>query len=48
MKRFSVSMRQNVKDTNRGGLRTISCQAEKLPARKDAQRKPPLPHLTGS
>jgi hypothetical protein len=29
-------------------LRTISCQAEKLHERKDAQRKPPLPHLTGS
>ena len=30
------------------GLRAISCQAEKLPGRKDAHRKPPNPHLTGS
>jgi hypothetical protein len=29
-------------------LRAISCQAEKLPERKDAHRKPPLPRLTGS
>jgi hypothetical protein len=31
-----------------GGLRAISCQAEKQLGRKDAHRKPPLPHLTGS
>jgi len=34
--------------TRRIGLRAISCQAEKQPGRKDAHRKPPLPHLTGS
>ena len=32
----------------RGGLREISCQAEKQPERKDAHRKPLLPNLTGS
>jgi hypothetical protein len=34
--------------TRRGGLRAISCQAEKQLGRKDAHRKPVLPHLTGS
>jgi len=30
---------------NSGGLRAISCQAEKLLERKDTHRKPLLPHL---
>ena len=31
--------------TRRGGLRAISCQADKLPERKDTHRKPLLPPL---
>jgi hypothetical protein len=31
--------------TRRGGLRAISCQAEKQHERKDTHRKPPLPSL---
>jgi hypothetical protein len=30
-----------------GGLRAVSSQDEKQPGRKDAHRKPLLPHLTG-
>jgi len=33
--------------TRRGRLRAISCQAGKLPERKDTHRKPLLPHLPG-
>jgi hypothetical protein len=34
--------------TCRGGIRVISCQAEKQTERKDAHRKPLPPTLTGS
>jgi hypothetical protein len=36
-----------VEATRRGGLRGISCQAEKQSGRKDVHRKPLLPTLTG-
>jgi len=34
--------------TRRGGLRGISCQADKMLERKDTHRKPLLPNLPGS
>jgi len=37
----AITLETNPKD----GLRAISCQAGKLPERKDIHRKPLLPHL---
>jgi len=45
---FFLSLAANVGGMASKGLRAISYQAEKLPERKDAHRKPQLPHLTGS
>lgn len=41
-------LRPTQEATCRGGLRAITCQAEKQLVRNDAHREPPLPHLTGS
>jgi len=43
-----IKLDHNVGGMASKGLRAISCQAEKQLGRKDAHRKPLLPHLTGS
>ncbi len=41
-------MGYNIGSYTQGGLRAISCQADKLPKQKDTHRKPLLPTLPGS
>jgi len=46
--RFGLNCHKKRKPVKTKNLKFRRCQAEKLHERKDAQRKPLMPHLTGS